>query len=286
MATVPDLLYASLFPETAKHFLMAMTMLFLSGACTAESPKAAVGPDLSEATSTITLRGVIDDNMVASFKSQLTDSTKVVAISSAGGKNKDALELAELVSQRGLTVEVKDICASSCAHLIFIAGHRRVVDSGAIVVFHNTVRSMIVLGETLGVSAPDDFLPQFRLLQDREEQLYRASGVSTQLLVDPEAAMLPICMSFRRAAGEKLQWAVVRVYRGWVPTRDYLLRAGVTFDGFWPSSQESVERLVQRFSASDASYIRYGLVNHLATPVPDLPLEDRPFVACPTHPQR
>jgi hypothetical protein len=220
-------------------------------------------PATSESPTTITLRGDIDQAMLESFRRQLRTTTSTVRITSAGGLSAPALLIAEDIARLQLTVVVSGLCASSCAQLIFVAGKRRVVEPGSIILFHNSIASMVLLGEKIGHSAPAGWIHQFRALQGREAELYRRRGVSAQALLDPEYAMMPRCIAFRRTFDGRLEWTVIRLYRGWVPTRAYMEAVGIQFTGPWPKSRQEVETLLVPFSPTNGRYVRFGDEDHL-----------------------
>lgn len=72
-------------------------------------------------------------------------SISTLVIGSPGGDVDAALDIAEIVFQRGMHVEVQVICASSCANYIFPAGKRKTITPGAIVGWHGNVAHLAYL---------------------------------------------------------------------------------------------------------------------------------------------
>lgn len=67
-------------------------------------------------------------------------SLKELAIRSGGGDVEAGLALGGLVRDRGLDVRVVgDVCMSSCANYVFPAGRRKIVESGALVIWHGSM---------------------------------------------------------------------------------------------------------------------------------------------------
>lgn len=67
-------------------------------------------------------------------------SVKELAIRSGGGDVEAGLALGGLVRDRGLDVRVVgDVCMSSCANYVFPAGRRKIVESGALVIWHGSM---------------------------------------------------------------------------------------------------------------------------------------------------
>lgn len=58
------------------------------------------------------------------------------SIDSQGGDVKAALKLARWIQANGLDVRVRSVCYSACANYIFIAGKKKILNSGAFVAWH------------------------------------------------------------------------------------------------------------------------------------------------------
>ena len=92
---------------------------------------------------TIAFTGEIEKDELSKFKElyKATDSTLIV--DSGGGNMAAALEIGKvLIQNQNLNVVVRDICASSCANYLFLAGHTKTIDHG-IVGFHGNWKAMV-----------------------------------------------------------------------------------------------------------------------------------------------
>ena len=57
-------------------------------------------------------------------------------VNSNGGSLYAGIEMGNFIHQKRMTVEVVDLCISSCANYIFLAGETKVLNKNALVVFH------------------------------------------------------------------------------------------------------------------------------------------------------
>lgn len=183
------------------------------------------------------LRGPIDAAMRERFEAMLGPEIKTVRITSQGGQIIDALRIGAIIQSREIDVVVRDFCTGACAHYIFIAGHHRKLEDGALVGFMNTIKSsaavLAMATDTLQVrNTIEGVTGQYAYL---EEELYRKRGVDTALLTDPAVAMQPSCVILKRE-GRAVSWNTSSNYMMWVPSRQYLKDAGVEFEGDWPKS--------------------------------------------------
>lgn len=206
----------------------------------------------------ITLTGVIDQTMVSYFDSMVTSATRKVRITSPGGHIAFALDLADRISRRRLEVEAFKLCASSCAHYVFVSGASRTVAPDTLVLFHNTARSMAILYQRINRRGPVGWFDEWVGLLPREAKLYQNMGVSQDLLIDPEVVLEPVCIGFGFPAGRRTTWRLYRKSSVWVPSEKYLKSKGVDFSGYWPSSLADVQLLVANYSKADAKTVRYG----------------------------
>jgi ATP-dependent protease ClpP protease subunit len=92
----------------------------------------------------ICLNGVFDKTVSLEALKQISDlpshEHSVIVIRSGGGDIDMALSMAEAMENKNITVVVKDICASSCANYIFLAGRQRVVLKDALLLYHGGVQ--------------------------------------------------------------------------------------------------------------------------------------------------
>jgi hypothetical protein len=104
-----------------------------------------------------------------------------VIITSGGGHVGPALDMAEVIFQKKIDVEVPIICLSSCANYIFPAGHNKIISSVGLVGWHGTIthrKHLDAIGKTpIGKSE----LSLMDGLPEREEQFYQAISTDSFL---------------------------------------------------------------------------------------------------------
>jgi hypothetical protein len=187
----------------------------------------------------LVLRGRIDQTMRERFLA-VVDSEHVttVKITSPGGEILDALGIANAIQTRGIDVVVHGLCTGACAQYILVAGKQRRLEKESLVGFMITIKSAAsILGlATDELQVQNKAGPALGQLAALEEDLYRRSGVSTSLLMDPHVALQPRCVTLRRS-DRGISWNMNATYIMWVPTRAYLEAAGLKFEGDWPKSR-------------------------------------------------
>ena len=84
--------------------------------------------------------GAISDQVYIDFKRRVQDASleKVerLVVNSQGGDMFSAMAIGLLVKKNNMDVEVRDICASSCANYIFPSGKRKFLNESSIVGYH------------------------------------------------------------------------------------------------------------------------------------------------------
>lgn len=79
--------------------------------------------------------GPIDIERVEKFK-QLYRPGDRLLVNSNGGSLYAGIEMGKFIHRNRMTVEVADLCISSCANYIFLAGETKVLNKNSLVVFH------------------------------------------------------------------------------------------------------------------------------------------------------
>ncbi len=93
----------------------------------------------STASEIVTFSGSIDTASVAGFiDSQAGRRIARVILDSPGGEIRSGIVLANWILDRCADVQVSKACASSCANYLFLAGRRKIIDDGAIVIWHGS----------------------------------------------------------------------------------------------------------------------------------------------------
>lgn len=79
--------------------------------------------------------GPIDMDRVEKFKRLYRPGDRLL-INSNGGSLYAGIEMGNFINQKRMTVEIADICISSCANYIFLAAETKVLNKNSLVVFH------------------------------------------------------------------------------------------------------------------------------------------------------
>lgn len=83
--------------------------------------------------------GTIDEAGVQGFLSKYAEiDVKTLEITSQGGATLPAIELANWVHDKGVTVVVRTLCASACANFVFAAAPKKIILNHGLVVWHGS----------------------------------------------------------------------------------------------------------------------------------------------------
>ena len=117
-----------------------------ASACVFALAAAANGVELSSIVSetapekSLTFTGLITVESVTAFINGAGDGKYArIVVDSPGGNVADAIVLGNWIVDHELDVEVKKNCASSCANYLFAAGRRKIIDDGAVIVWHGSI---------------------------------------------------------------------------------------------------------------------------------------------------
>ena len=135
------------------------------------------------------LYGLISKNMALKVLSNDVDYNAIVVINSSGGDVKSAIDIAEYLQQRKVSIIVNHYCLSSCANYVFISGNEKYVLPGSYVGFHGGPS----LSATLNYNGPPEFYNDAIIanrlytsgLLRRQSTLFAQAGVSESLIYTP-----------------------------------------------------------------------------------------------------
>ncbi|MEC5384558.1 hypothetical protein VVD49_02430 [Uliginosibacterium sp. H3] len=122
------------------------------------------------------------------LRQKLGPDTRRLIITSPGGVAEEFIDVAHIVQERGITVQVKDYCASACAFL-FLAAKERVLPDDAFLAFH---------------ASPQD-IAFSNLTREQAEQFFGSDAATNEYAV----AMRKQLAAFRRDLREIFERAGV-----------------------------------------------------------------------------
>lgn len=93
-----------------------------------------------EGVARIRFRGPIESGEFERFRQVFSETTEEIIVSSRGGVTGEALKIAEVLASRPVKIVVENVCLSSCANYLFVAGGEREIRRG-IVGFHGNVQA-------------------------------------------------------------------------------------------------------------------------------------------------
>ncbi|KOC89263.1 hypothetical protein NG42_13110 [Winslowiella iniecta] len=114
-----------------------------------------------------------------------------LSINSTGGDVEAALKIARVIFEKKMDVEVRSLCASSCANYIFPAGQYKIIHDYSIIIWHGSMNSpaeRISFNENSGGMTKKEFLnlKEFKSFQREERQFYQKIGVDYRMPFCPQ----------------------------------------------------------------------------------------------------
>ena len=141
------------------------------------------------------LEGRVDEKMEAAAAALKYPPGTYITVESYGGKTVSGYRIAKILRQKGLGVEVRHLCLSACAGMIFVGAPQRRILPGGVVAFHGSDAGFLLFSrQSLGKDVPPIY-SQTRLVSAYEMSLYRSAGVHPSLLYAQYAKAGKICFS-------------------------------------------------------------------------------------------
>lgn len=199
---------------------------------------AAPSSGVSRTGNILVLQGAITPDMARQFLSALNSGeTAAVMIRSGGGDDQSAMTIGWAIHTHKLPLIVQGACMSACAHFIFVAASRRVVQPNSLVVFHNDHASIAAIADNNRSPGTKNYTASIDSLAAIEKSYYEKLGLPVALLLEPQIEIQTRCFAYVRSlSGGVLDLDFKASYTGWIPRRSLLDASGITMTGFWPSS--------------------------------------------------
>lgn len=220
-----------------KNVVRAGLLLIAMTACSEDPGLISNGPVTIDGD-TIIVEGKIDADLAKSVVIALSqnDNLTTMVISSPGGDARAGLAIGSVVSQAGLDVTVRGICASACAQYVFVAGGNKRVEEGGIIALHSSPSAMKAVLERSPYKAESGV---FSDVAEAEVSFYRNLGVNMHFPLVAASQMTPICALRigNEIGGAAEQYGVGWAASAFIPSPAQLRSLGVEdIEGNWPSS--------------------------------------------------
>lgn len=130
------------------------------------------------------INGSLIGEVDSAVKSQHRNEAEIkyVVLSSDGGDLSASLKVAEMIENAGATVIVGDRCMSACSQFLFVAGAKKVILAGGLVLFHGGP----IPDETISkMNIPDEAKKSLLFEQEKFREFYRARNIDMAMLTSP-----------------------------------------------------------------------------------------------------
>ncbi len=234
--------------------LAAVLCASLAGGCSAEPRQAEADLCRIEgvtrmAADEVAICGAIEPHTYLALVAELPPRARRLRVTSFGGDTDSSLQVGALVRQRDLAVIVDRVCASGCAHFIFLPARRARVLEGGIVAFHGTRTYLVEAARAAGLV----IAPEAAARVQEEKHFLEAAGVATEALYAPSHMLRPVCAGVS-SVGQRSY--IMTTYVAYVPDLHTVERwRGASVEGFWPASAKSAGVRLERFRRRATSVV-------------------------------
>ncbi|WP_026941345.1 hypothetical protein [Hellea balneolensis] len=184
----------------------------------------------------------VNGQITKEFVSQImveyqTNKFNTLVISSYGGLEEAAIELADFIHENKIKVTAKNVCMSSCAMYILPSGSSSYVMDDTLVAFHPSV---ISFEEFIDMSQVPTSRQSY--LKNSYASIYRfheIHSIDNTLVKRALDVLTPLCVNdVSNPMNLRLQ------YSFWIPDKKNLEKHGYIFLGYWPENRQEAEALV------------------------------------------
>jgi hypothetical protein len=109
---------------------------------------------------------------------EITENS-IIVLNSGGGFSTQALQIANILLDKNVTVVVKDQCRSACANYIFLAGKFKFVYPGAIIGWHGGFNNFVPAG------TPDGLANEVKAGWEAQKNFFRKISVDENMVRFP-----------------------------------------------------------------------------------------------------
>ena len=171
----------------------------------------------------IKIDGEITDLVASCFKQYIEDGGHHLYIRSSGSEIRSpAYRIGDLIIKQQIPVTIVGYCGSSCAQYIAVLSPRLSILKDALLVFHNSAKSMQELAISHNVGRQ-----VFDTQAQTENRLYRAAHVEQSLLTYPHRLMQTQCIITETEGGKVSNISYAARYRGVILALNVIRAAGV-----------------------------------------------------------
>ncbi len=82
-----------------------------------------------------------DDKVLSEIIENSLIPVRTISINSGGGDIETAINIGHIIYDRGISIEVRRLCLSSCANYLFPAARNKIINYGSIIGFHGSPNS-------------------------------------------------------------------------------------------------------------------------------------------------
>lgn len=161
-----------------KMRLLLIFLIFSLTSCTTTSPNSIVA-NVFVSGDAVVIRGTITKDAAEKFKQAIGQARISRILLDTGGGNVEAsIEIAYIIHERKLDVEVVKDCFSSCANYLFTAGKNKIIGDHGIVAWHGNANHLLYKHKTGQKLLNDSEFELSTRLAKLEEEFFKTIGTN------------------------------------------------------------------------------------------------------------
>jgi hypothetical protein len=199
----------------------------LTASCAAQQP----AQDVFIANEELHLQGRIDERSLRLVLESSPRDYKRFVISSQGGKIDSALDMVQYLNSIGKPVVVRKVCLSACASIVLALSQRRYVAEGAVIAFHGTQSSLLLMHDLAVRNGTPPTLDAYSYeIGRREVESYQLRGVDRRLLFLPAVVRGSTCFIMHSYKDGSVKFATIPTISRFSLSRETLAEYGITYE--------------------------------------------------------
>jgi len=203
----------------------------------------------------VSYSGYINEQSIAPIIHAIQEGANELIVDSIGGEEDAAIKLAHIIHANNVNITVDGVCMSACAFYLFPASQTRTIKPNSLVTFHNNSYSAVHL---LNVNTLfKDLKLDIKTTSEDAKALYNKLGISAEVFNDAQKVLGAVCFEADSFNAEE-NIGVLMGYEVWVPTKQYMMKNGYDFQGYWPNSPEEIATMMKNKFGSNTYIFYFG----------------------------
>ena len=176
------------------------------------------------------------------------DNPNYIVVNSYGGREHYAIKIANFIYENEINIIIDGVCTSACASYILPAAKSVFVKENSLITMHQTTYGINQL-RGFDIESLENKV-SFELDLKESLKFFEKIEKNIDYLIDSTFAVGPYCINYNERK-------LYPEYNFWVPPGAYFVSHGIDINGYYPSSVDELENLVNHYFIDNVNFI-YG----------------------------